>query len=43
MKMFRMSAETKFNIQHFEIFFLFFLENKSLFLAHLWSAQDELL
>ena len=24
MKMFKMSAETKFNIQHFEIFFLFF-------------------
>ena len=27
----KMSAETKFNIQHFEIFFLFFPENKSLF------------
>ena len=26
-----MSAETKFNIQHFEIFFLFFPENKNLF------------
>ena len=29
--MFKMSAETKFNIQHFEIFFLFFPENKNLF------------
>ena len=29
--MFRLSAETKFNIQHFEIFFLFFPENKNLF------------
>ena len=27
-KMFKMSAETKFNIQPFEIFFLFFPENK---------------
>ena len=30
-KMFKLSAETKFNIQHFEIFFLFFPENKNLF------------
>ena len=30
MKMFKLSAETKFNIQHFEIFFLFFPENKNL-------------
>ena len=30
MKMFKF-AETKFNIQHFEIFFLFFPENKNLF------------
>ena len=30
-KMFKMSAETKFNIQHFEIFLLFFPENKNLF------------
>ena len=29
--MFKLSAETKFNIQHFEIFFLFFPENKNLF------------
>ena len=29
-KMFKLSAETKFNIQHFEIFFLFFPENKNL-------------
>ena len=28
-----MSAETKFNIQHFEIFFLFFPEKKNLFLG----------
>ena len=30
-KMFKLSAETKFNIKHFEIFFLFFPENKNLF------------
>ena len=30
-KMFKLSAETKINIQHFEIFFLFFPENKNLF------------
>ena len=30
-KMFKLSAETKFNIQRFEIFFLFFPENKNLF------------
>ena len=29
--MFKLSAETKFNIQRFEIFFLFFPENKNLF------------
>ena len=29
-KMFKLSAETKFNIQHFEIFFLFFPQNKNL-------------
>ena len=29
--MFKLSAEKKFNIQHFEIFFLFFPENKNLF------------
>ena len=29
--MFKLSAETKFNRQHFEIFFLFFPENKNLF------------
>ena len=29
--MFKLSAETKFNIQHFEIFFLFFSEIKNLF------------
>ena len=29
--MFKLSAEQKFNIQHFEIFFLFFPENKNLF------------
>ena len=29
--MFKLSAETKFNIQHFEIIFLFFPENKNLF------------
>ena len=28
--MFKLSAETKFNIQRFEIFFLFFPENKNL-------------
>ena len=28
--MFKLSAETKFNIRHFEIFFLFFPENKNL-------------
>ena len=29
--MLKLSAETKFNIQHFEIFFLFFPENKNMF------------
>ena len=31
MKMFKMSAETKFNIQHFEIFFLFSQKTKACF------------
>ena len=30
-KMFKMSAETKFNMQHFEIVFLSFPENNNLF------------
>ena len=38
--MFKMSAETKFNIQHFEIFFLFFPENKNLlfFFFFFWGG-----
>ena len=31
MKMFKLSAETKFNIQHFEIFFLFSQKTKTCF------------
>ena len=37
--MFKLSAETKFNIQHFEIFILFFPENKNLFF---WGGQYQL-
>ena len=38
-KMFKMSAETKFNIQHFEIFFLFFPENKNLFFGGKYQLE----
>ena len=34
--MLKLSAETKFNIQHFEIFFLFFPENKNMFFCFLF-------
>ena len=43
MKMFKLSAETKFNIQHFEIFFLFFPENKNLFFWEGgWGRGDDI-
>ena len=41
--MFKLSAETKFNIQHFEIFFLFFPENKNLFFGGQYFRSNCLL
>ena len=39
--MFKLSAETKFNIQHFEIFFLFFPENKNLFFCFFFGGGGD--